>query len=221
MAESGYIGWRGEDLVAQLQIACGMASSVGSASGVLEAVRAAVESFDWGAATQPEFVTARAVLLTFLSRATVLSSFPDDMVRVLGGLGSASGEDIRRRTEFALRYLAPTPRISAPEADRRVVRALASIRKDPQNPRVTDLARAVGLSRWHLERLVKSETGKALRAHIVDARLTRAESLLRQDLSIKEVSALAGFPHPNAFRRDFKRKYGMTPTLWVVRQSTV
>jgi two-component system response regulator YesN len=74
----------------------------------------------------------------------------------------------------------------------------------------------VGLSRWHLERLTKRQTGASLRQHVVSARLDRAIDLLKHGpLSIKELAFRVGYGNANAFSRDFRRSYGASPRAWL------
>ncbi len=92
-----------------------------------------------------------------------------------------------------------------------VVALMAMHRSDPLQ--VEELARKVNLSPSYLTRLFRDETGSAPvtfdRAH----RLDRAHDLIRNSfLSIKQVMAEVGWSDPSHFCRDFKRRFGVTPS---------
>ena len=77
------------------------------------------------------------------------------------------------------------------------------------------LATAVGVSTFHLDRLLKAHTGASFVAHRTAVRLERAKALLVcSTFSIKEVSAAVGFNSVGAFDRAFKRACGSQPGQW-------
>jgi transcriptional regulator GlxA family with amidase domain len=101
--------------------------------------------------------------------------------------------------------------------DIRVTHALRYIESHSTEPTlsVEDAAASVNLTRWHLSRLLHAHTGKGFKEHLLDIRLRSACVLLAQSfLSIKEVTAAAGFPSGRSFTRHFLRTYGITPTAW-------
>jgi transcriptional regulator GlxA family with amidase domain len=75
------------------------------------------------------------------------------------------------------------------------------------------LCRKVNLSPARLRELFKKETGLSPMRYLRDLRMQRAEQLLRTTfLSIKEVTFLSGERDVSHFVRDFKKKYGRTPS---------
>jgi ligand-binding sensor domain-containing protein/signal transduction histidine kinase/DNA-binding response OmpR family regulator len=92
------------------------------------------------------------------------------------------------------------------------------VRKMISDPKlnVETLGREVGMSRMQLYRRIKEITGFTAVEYIRDIRLTEAANLLRQDkLSIKEIAGLTGFADIDYFRNQFKRKFGVTPSMFV------
>ena len=84
-----------------------------------------------------------------------------------------------------------------------------------RRPRLKPIAAAVGLSSWHLSRLVKSEIGRNLRDYVREVRVGRAIVLLGiPSKSVKEVAAELGYDDPGTFARDFRRLRGQSPTEW-------
>jgi transcriptional regulator GlxA family with amidase domain len=74
---------------------------------------------------------------------------------------------------------------------------------------------AVSLSRFHLTRVLKRETGFGFSHHLRAVRVARAgELILTGRLSVKEVAALVGYSSTNALDRNFSRVYGVTPTAY-------
>ncbi len=83
------------------------------------------------------------------------------------------------------------------------------------NLSLADVASRVRLSRWHLDRLLRRDTGRCFVAHVNEARLaTACALLLTEALSAKEVAAKAGYGSLTSMDRQFKRCFGSTPTSW-------
>lgn len=75
-----------------------------------------------------------------------------------------------------------------------------------------ELADAVKLSRSHLVRLFKKETGSTPLATFLNMKMNLAAEILRNpNLSIEAVGARVGLPDPAQFSRTFKRYLGASP----------
>lgn len=80
---------------------------------------------------------------------------------------------------------------------------------------VSDVLRAVPLSRRPLEKRFKNLTGKTLQKAIWTARLDRASHLLLEtNLSIGEVAFACGFEQPQQMTEVFKREREISPRLY-------
>lgn len=80
---------------------------------------------------------------------------------------------------------------------------------------LSGIAKASHVSKEHLSRLFKKETGVTITEYIVNARLKKASELLRTTtLSIAEISALVGYQDNNYFVKVFKKYYKMTPSQY-------
>ncbi len=67
------------------------------------------------------------------------------------------------------------------------------------------------VSRYHICREFKRQTGQTVHSYIVKARLDLCKKHIESGKSIKEVYELGGFGGYNHFFRAFKKEYGMTP----------
>lgn len=76
---------------------------------------------------------------------------------------------------------------------------------------LNDLAQAVGLSPWHLNRVFRREVGLPPHAYQNQLRLARARTLLRGELPLAEVAACVGYADQAHLTRQFKRTFGVTP----------
>ncbi len=77
---------------------------------------------------------------------------------------------------------------------------------------LSDLARALHLSRTHTCHLVKFHFGKSFHAMLCDARMARACNLLRStEMPIKMIAAAVGFSNEFYFSRIFTRECGQPP----------
>jgi len=81
----------------------------------------------------------------------------------------------------------------------------------PENVDLATLAQIAGLSRSHLIRAFKQETGLTPHAFLVDRRVRLARRLLRSGLTPVEVAAAAGFADQPHMTRAFKARIGVTP----------
>ena len=75
-----------------------------------------------------------------------------------------------------------------------------------------DVAKTVGLSRYHLQRLFRACYGDNLKAYIRKRRLTlAAERLANTDERIIEIAIESGFESQEAFSRSFRALFGCNP----------
>lgn len=98
----------------------------------------------------------------------------------------------------------------------RVAAALELIKRDYQSPRL-DLETAsarVGITKFHLCRIFRSEVGVGFSAYLKAFRAERAMELLRgTTLSVKEIAAAVGFDYVTQLDRAFAARFGVTPTV--------
>lgn len=79
---------------------------------------------------------------------------------------------------------------------------------------LADVARQTGYHPDHLTRRLKHETGLGLRGMRDRFRLESARRALREESTIAEASARAGFDDPNYFARWFRRRTGQSPSVF-------
>jgi AraC-like DNA-binding protein len=78
---------------------------------------------------------------------------------------------------------------------------------------IRDLATAFRLSRSHLQKKFKLQTGVCMGEWITEYRLQRAANLLENsNLSVKEIAYTIGYEHPSSFIRAFERRFTEAPT---------
>ena len=77
------------------------------------------------------------------------------------------------------------------------------------------LAVLINLSPSRFRHLFKQETGATPAQYLKDVRLVKSEKMLRTTfLSIKQILKQVGIASNAHFVRDFRRKYGTTPTAY-------
>lgn len=107
--------------------------------------------------------------------------------------------------------------LAGASGDPRVDEALRYLRQHCTRHSLTlnEVCRAVRLSRWHLGRLLTRYAGASYRQVLRELRMERATGLLAEGvLSVKEIAARLGYAYATEFARDFRRRFGMTPTAW-------
>ena len=108
-----------------------------------------------------------------------------------------------RRTCEALKTAA-TP-------DDPIRRVTESIRMDCSLPySQTNLADGLGLTPAYFSRLFEKRTGTRFTAYLTDARIARAQQLLRGSATLGEVAAASGFQRKSYFCEVFRKHTGMT-----------
>ena len=77
------------------------------------------------------------------------------------------------------------------------------------------VAHHVGYHSYHLNRLIKTATGTTLRQYIIKHRISVAKRYLEQtELSVFDISELCGYKNFSNFSVDFKKKTGMSPSVY-------
>jgi AraC-like DNA-binding protein len=105
----------------------------------------------------------------------------------------------------------PPPRPVAPEP--RAVR-LTLERLDARYAEdigLDELARTVGLSPWHLVRVLTRYTGLPPHAHLLDRRCRAARDLLAGPDRLADIAAATGFADQSHLTRAFRARFGLTP----------
>lgn len=102
--------------------------------------------------------------------------------------------------------------------DKRVFRLAEELRRNLQNQwTVGKMAEFAGMSAPHFQKLFKKNMQAPPAAYLRDLRLEKARELLgRQDkcYQISEIRKMVGIEQDSHFTRDFKKKYGVTPTAY-------
>lgn len=78
---------------------------------------------------------------------------------------------------------------------------------------IEEITQIVDLSVPHFQKLFRAEMGIAPVAYLRDLRLAKARELLEAKFyRLKQIGFEVGMPNDSHFTRDFKKKYGITPT---------
>lgn len=107
---------------------------------------------------------------------------------------------------------------AAPRPGSNVLRSAAAfVHKNSNKPiRVQDVAAEAGVSRQHLARIWKNQTGITLRSHLNALRLDRAKVLLKaRNRKIIDTAMDCGFGSLSQFNRAFLQATGLSPGRWI------
>jgi len=76
-----------------------------------------------------------------------------------------------------------------------------------------EMAEMLNISKSYLVKLFKAETGMSAVAWLRNERLEKARELLEESWEqVSQIGLNVGMPNDSHFTRDFKKKYGTTPT---------
>jgi AraC family transcriptional regulator len=159
---------------------------------------------------RPGFADEVARLRTELSAA---ETPPDDLeARLLLILADAVGAARRHRGEAERLPAAKASTRRHLQSRLEVARALIEAGEGGE---LDQVARAAGLSKFHLVRLFRAAFGTTPMKHAEGVRLDRAAEVLREGtLLIEEVGFRAGYDSASAFGRAFRRRFGTSPRAW-------
>ena len=76
---------------------------------------------------------------------------------------------------------------------------------------IDELAARFYISKYHMMRLFRQETGYTVHGYITEKRLLSAAELLQQGASVADACLQSGFRNYAAFLRAYKKKYGAPP----------
>ncbi len=77
---------------------------------------------------------------------------------------------------------------------------------------IDELARLFFISKYHMMRRFREETGTSIHTYLSDKRLLLARELIRQGQSVTDACFLCGFRSYSAFSRAYGKLFGVTPT---------
>jgi AraC family transcriptional regulator len=134
----------------------------------------------------------------------------------VSGASPDAGLAVEALTEAAIIMLAraPTPLgAHRKAADPRIRVALDAIASHYANPlTVEELARTVGMSRFHFSRLFREQVGRSPYQHLLATRLDSAARLLRaRECNVTEAALTVGFQDLSRFSQAFRRHLGCSP----------
>jgi AraC family transcriptional regulator of adaptative response/methylated-DNA-[protein]-cysteine methyltransferase len=104
------------------------------------------------------------------------------------------------------------PDLAAPDVA--AVRSAAVLLRQPVAPKLADLARAVGYSPAHFQRVFKRATGLSPAAYARALREDRAREALSTGGDVTEAIYAAGYESPSRFYEAMEGKLGMTASAW-------
>ena len=83
--------------------------------------------------------------------------------------------------------------------------------------KIENIAKTLHVSRDHLSRAFKKETGVSLHKYILHQKLETSKKMLSEGMSINNVSYTLSFSNESHFIQAFKKEYGITPAGYVVK----
>jgi len=81
-----------------------------------------------------------------------------------------------------------------------------------------ELARALGMTQRHLQRLFAAHFGQGPQEWLNEQRLEAAGRMLRKALAVKEVAYRLGFPSAAQLSRDFRNYFGIRPSQLLLQR---
>ena len=86
---------------------------------------------------------------------------------------------------------------------------------------IDQLAERFYISKYHMMRRFRQETGYSIHGYLTEKRLLLAQRLLAQGVSPSEAGEQAGYQDYSTFSRAYKKHFGRGPSADLVRSSTI
>ena len=77
---------------------------------------------------------------------------------------------------------------------------------------IDQLSEQFYISKYHMMRLFRQETGQSIHSYLSERRLLRARDLIRQGMNATDSCYLSGFRSYSSFTRAYGKRFGTTPT---------
>lgn len=104
-------------------------------------------------------------------------------------------------------------RVGAAGGDSKVVSLLQYLNLHLADPLTIDeLAARFYISKYHMMRRFRAQTGYTIHAYLVGKRLMLARELIADGTPVMEAAALSGFGDYSAFSRAYRRQFGAAPS---------
>jgi AraC-like DNA-binding protein len=137
------------------------------------------------------------------------------LLRLLEG-GSRHGLDLAKCLTEEILCILNTPEPSAANATSKTQKIEATVNEWKRNSdrpiNLESTAEGLGMSYAHFRRIFREQTGNSPYDFIINQRISKACRLLASTgLSVKEISARAGFNYTESFNRAFLLKMGKSP----------
>ncbi len=115
---------------------------------------------------------------------------------------------------LAMIYRAQARQAGEVEIDPRLAEAVELIQMDPASrPTLTELAAQVDLTPRRLSQLFRTQMGCSFRDFVVETRLQRAHTLLKESaMTVTEVAIALGYPDHVLLSRQFRARFGQPPS---------
>lgn len=101
------------------------------------------------------------------------------------------------------------------KAEEYVERACLLISSSYATTSVQEIARSLHLNRSYLSRIFKEITGISIQSYLSNTRLQAARSLILQDYTVSQASAMVGYSDIASFSRAFKNYYKVSPKQYL------
>lgn len=101
------------------------------------------------------------------------------------------------------------------KAEEYVEMACLLIHSNYASTSVQQLAQTLHLNRSYLSRIFKEVTGISIQSYLTNTRLQAARSLILQDYTVSQASAMVGYSDIASFSRAFKNYYKMSPKQYL------
>ncbi len=93
-----------------------------------------------------------------------------------------------------------------------VIAALTEIEQNYAAASLSSVAKRCNVSAAYVSNTVKAATGKTFKEHLMEKRLSKAETLLKTTaLSVGDIIVMVGYENTSYFYRIFTQKYGVSP----------
>ncbi|OGF48629.1 MAG: hypothetical protein A2231_01520 [Candidatus Firestonebacteria bacterium RIFOXYA2_FULL_40_8] len=151
-----------------------------------------------------------SLLINFIIETGEKLDWQDELNRIKESYNNSDLPDLGNKLDYLIKSVKHIRNIRYKNIIDRIMENLTI--RPMENINLTEISKEIGLSRFYISRIFKSETGKSFRDYIVAFRMEKAKRHMKDgSLNLSDVAFKCGYQDQSSFTRSFKKATGVNP----------